>query len=820
MRNLSSAFLPVLALLPTLVVAEGPTLKGRVSGPSDFPLVLGGRAARIVVDPKDAEVVRLAAGMLAADVERVSGARPEVGEKSGGATVFAGTLGASRAIDELAVRGKLKGLESVRGRWEATLWQVVERPFPGVDRALVVVGSDRRGTAYGLTKLSETIGVSPWTWWADVPPAKRRALVLSVPGGPTDAPAVKYRGIFINDEDWGLNRWARDTFEPENKSIGPKTYERFFELMLRLRLNFLWPAMHACTREFDTIPENPALAQRYGIVVGASHCEPMLYNNVKWDPAKLGKWDYSVNRDRIFSTWEHEAETRGDKEAVWTLGIRGIHDQGMQGPPETSARLGILNDVFRDQMALLDRHATKAYGPVAKCFIPYKEVLPLYDAGLKVPDDATLVWVDDNFGYIRRLGSPEERRRPGGAGVYWHLSYYGFPHSYTWIDTTAPALMWEELGKAWENDTRTLWVVNVGDLKPMEIGVDYLARLAWNPEAMGPDSQPRFLRAFAAAQFGDRASEPIARLLGEFYRLGTVRKPELMNRDWAVGLSMGDAKALRASYERLLADETRLAATIPAERKDAYFELVGYPVRILAASGLIFLADRDTQLGGPQTNEIARRQAFLERQVAIYNDETAGSKWKGIMPGLVTGTNLTAWNSQVRWPWGEKTASASKPAPDLVWRDAAGADRRTGTGPARWIDVPGLGPSGRAVALRPAGLSSAWKENDPNAPALVFEFRSKSGDGEALVDFLPTFRTYPGMQMRVAVSLDGGAATLVEVPGSSGKEDENGPNRRNGVQNNWVRARVPLPGLAAGRHVLTIRAVDPGVVIDRISLPD
>src|SRR5215471_402234 len=247
----------------------------------------------------------------------------------------------------------------------------------------------------------------------------------------------------------------------------------------------------------------------------------------------------------------------------------------------------IVGDVIQDQRALLERYVTKKWGPVGQCFVPYKEVLPLYDAGLAVPDDVTLVWVDDNFGYIRRLSSAQERKRPGGAGVYWHLSYYGNPHSYTWINTTAPALMYEELEKAWDNDARALWIINVGDIKPAEIGIDFFSKLAWTPQAAGPDVQSRFLRAFAAQQFGEEHAGRIADLLNNFYRLGTVRKPELMNRSWAVDLLKDVAAELRRDYRSLLDQDERLAASIPADCRDAYFEMIGFPAQVLGNSGLI-----------------------------------------------------------------------------------------------------------------------------------------------------------------------------------------------------------------------------------------
>ena len=466
-------------LLPTLATASDSELQVVSAGdPQSVVLADSGGTTAIIVDSKDAPVVTLAANLFADDVARVTGKRPTVTDKlSAKQVVVAGTLGHSGLIDQLVSSGRLGNANEIRGRWETTLTQMVDRPWPGVERALIIVGSDRRGTAYGLMQLSEKIGVSPWYWWADVPTRHRDSLAIKLPAPQSNAPGVKYRGIFINDEDWGINPWARNTFDPEFKNIGPKTYEKVFELMLRLRLNYFWPAMHGCSAEFDSVPENALLADRYAIVAGSSHCEPMLRNNIRWDQKARGPWNYGTNRDAIHAYWEESVKTRGQEEAVWTLGIRGIHDAQMNGPKDMPGRLDLVTKVIGEQRALLNQDVTKQWGPVAQCFVPYKEVQAIYDAGLQVPPDVTILWADDNFGYLRRLSSPPERQRPGGAGFYYHLSYYGHPHSYTWINTTAPALMWEEMHKAWENEARTIWMLNVGDIKPGEIGIDYFSRL-------------------------------------------------------------------------------------------------------------------------------------------------------------------------------------------------------------------------------------------------------------------------------------------------------------------------------------------------------
>jgi hypothetical protein len=817
-------------LSPSLTHAAGniSVLSRVASHENEIDLSADDARAVVIVDDADFPVVQVAANLFAEDVQRVTGKRLLVTNSVGKSPqlIIAGTLGKSAAIQNLISAGKLKDIEKVQNQWEGTLAEVVVKPFPGVEKALVIVGSDRRGTAYGLMRLSEAIGVSPWYWWADVPVRRQNVLSLSVSAPQWDAPAVKYRGFFINDEDWGMNPWASKTFDPDFKNIGPKTYEKVFELMLRLRLNYLWPAMHGVSAEFGSVPENYLLADKFGIVAGSSHCEPMLCNNVHWRESEKGRWNYSLNRDAIHSYWEDNVKARGTEEAVWTIGIRGIHDAGMESPPgDVPGRINLMTQVFHDQRELLDKYVAKTWGPVSQCFVPYKEVLPIYDAGLKVPDDVTLVWVDDNFGYIRRLSSPAERSRSGGAGVYWHLSYYGGPHSYTWINTTAPALMWEELHKAWENQARNLWVINVGDLKPMEIGIDYFSRLAWNPEALPLGAQREFLRDFAAENFGQKFAKSTVDLLMDFYRLGTVRKPELMDRSWALSLTPERAKQLEKDYQQLLDRERALSRGIPAEARDAYTELLGFPIRVLAESGQIFLADRKMQLGESDSEgekRISTLRSDLEAQVGNYNTNVAKGKWNRMMPGLVTGRNLRAWSSQVRWPWGESTNTGPisvSPIAEQNWRSAAEYDRESTSGQSRWSVVEGLGPSGNAVALVPISLNSSWSESNSAAPSLEYNFKSKAGDAEAWIDFLPTFRIYPGMKLRVAVAVDAGAPAVVEVPGSSGAENENGQVRSMAVQNNYVRARVPLPALTAGKHTLKIRAMDPGAVIDQIHLP-
>ena len=602
--------------------------------------------------------------------------------------------------------------------------------------------------------------------------------------------------------------------------------------MLRLRLNYLWPAMHGCSREFASLPENAALADQYAIVMGASHCEPMLQNNVWYPKERLGPWDYSTNRQNILGYWEESAKARGQYEAVWTEGIRGIHDSGMTGPRNMAGRMAVLRQTIDDQRALIEKYVTKQWGPVAQCFIPYKEVLPIFDAGLEVPFDVTLVWADDNYGYLRRLSNLQERQRPGGAGIYYHISYYGAPQSYLWINTTPPALMWEEMRKAWDNDARTLWIINIGDIKPGEVGIEFFSRLAWNVDAFGPDAQPRFLRDFAGRVFGPELADEIAAFYAEFYRVGQFRKMETMSPAWMASLPASEVAALAKEWTALLEREKALAAKIPAANRDAWSELAGYPARMLAAAGFVFMENRlahdEPAQEQAHTNAMKRWRDYILSETKAYNEQIAGGKWRHFMPspdenGYMDAFKWTRW-AVMSWPWAP--LPPENPLPPIVppkgqTVPAAAYTRKTDLPSARWVEVAGLGRSCRAVTLYPAIPQNAWDPatNIAQAPWLEYDFTlNAAGDGEVVLSLLPTFRLYPGVKLRLAVALDGGTPQIIEVPGSE-SEDENGPVRRHAVRDNRVSVRMPLPALKAGKHTLKVQAVDPGAVLDEITLP-
>ncbi|WP_037679767.1 glycosyl hydrolase 115 family protein [Streptomyces griseus] len=636
-------------LLPAVLPAAA--ARAAADGRPDFPLVEGGAAVEVYVDAADDPAVVRAAGDLQADVERVTGVRPVLRHTlpaRAARLVLVGTLGSSPVIDRLVARGRLD-VSRVKGRWEASVTQVVDRPAPGVDRALVIAGSDRRGTVYGVYDTSERIGVSPWYWWADVP--VERLETLSVPSATFKRyePSVRYRGIFINDEQ-NLTTWSHRTQEPD-KNIGPETYKRVFELLLRLKANYLWPAMHPYSDFFNKYRENPELADRYGIVVGSSHPEALLRNGVhEWAPwaeehrgadGGLPVYDYTVNPGVISDYWRARARENAAYESSWTIGMRGLHDSALETKNATTIpeKVAVMNDIIADQRRILaEEVGTKAEPQI---FIPYKEVLELYNAGVRVPEDITLIWPDDNHGNMRQLPNDAERARPGGNGIYYHLSYWGRPKSYLWLDTTQPAKVWQELRRVYEHGVDRMWIFNVGDVKSIETGLSFSMDMAWDVGRWGADGVEGALAEWSGRQFGQRHGREIAAIRTEYYRLAAEKRPEFIDRGVFSPVHHGDEGGRRtAAYDRLLRRARAVGAKLPEAYRDAYYELVEYPVHGAYLMNLkYYWADRNAlavrQGRGAATNRFADlAEAAHAEEAAItkrYNTEVAGGKWDGIV---------------------------------------------------------------------------------------------------------------------------------------------------------------------------------------------
>jgi hypothetical protein len=642
------------AMLPVAALAQkvaGPVSATDQAAADDFVVASGGSAVPIVAEANEERAVLRAAGDLAEDVERVSGVKPELLVAAGASkrVILVGTLGKGGRVDKLAAEGKIS-TQGVSNEWESYVLQTVSNPWTGTDEALVIAGSDRRGTIYGIYQLSEWIGVSPWYWWADVTPQRRDRVAIRAGVFKQGPPAVKYRGIFLNDEDWGLRPWASQTLEPEAGNIGPKTYAKVFELLLRLRANYLWPAMHPGTRAFNYFPTNREIADQYGIVMGSSHCEQMLRDNVdEWKTDKLGEYNYVVNKSGVLKYWEDRVRENARYENVYTLGMRGIHDSGMPGggsPQEQAQRLHL---IIEDQRELLRKWANTNVSAVPQIFCPYKEVLTLYRLAPDIPTDITLVWPDDNYGYVRQYCNTNERQRVGGAGVYYHVSYWGTPYDYLWLCTTPPALMREELTKAWDYGAKTLWVVNVGDLKPAEIAIEFFMRLAWNPHRLDGGKEYGEIQAMCARDFGADKAKEMADILMEYYRLNFARKPEHMGIDVGNALlskpvfstmaNADEANHRLEEFQALLERATRQREQMPATLKDAYYQLVMYPVEASTfanAKGLAltryYAYTKQGRAGAEKYVEHARGvQGEIQKATDYYTNQVAGGKWRGMM---------------------------------------------------------------------------------------------------------------------------------------------------------------------------------------------
>lgn len=634
-----------IALLPPYISAQNTaTSKDSIIvstqfNKKDFPLVDKNKAATIYYDSKDALVVAKVATALQNDVKLVTGVIPSVKvdqKKLKGYVVIMGTLGQSALIDELQKNNKID-VSKVEGKWETFGIAVVNNPFPKVKQALVIYGSDRRGTAYGVFEVSKMIGVSPFWWWADVVPNHKNNLYIAPDKTITGPPDVKYRGIFINDEDWGMYPWAAKTYDPKLGDIGPKTYAKIFELLLRLRANCIWPAMHPVSGAFNKYPANKLVADSFAIVTGSSHPEPLLFNNAsEWDVKTMGPWNYDTNKKGILKILNERVKGNAPFESVYTIALRGIHDAGMVSNLPVSGKVKLLDSALQDERNILATNINKPLKDIPQIFIPYKEVMDLYEEGLKVPDDVTLVWPDDNFGYVKRLSNAEERKRSGRSGVYYHVSYQGEPHDNLWFSTTPPALMYEELQKVYETGGDRFWMLNVGDIKGCEYSMKLFLDMAWNFHQVSFDNINKDEPEWLASIFGEKYHDDFAKICDGFYHLAFTHKPEYMggglewnnnknNNEKIVDtkysfINYNEAQSRIENYDALAEASTKIYNSIDPKLKPAYFELLHYPVKGAALMNKQMLLAKENRMDAVRKYSVTN---LLQQEVKGLHDSLA-----------------------------------------------------------------------------------------------------------------------------------------------------------------------------------------------------
>lgn len=596
-----------------------------------FPLTAGNASAPLFVSEDDYAGVIRAAKDLQHDITSVTNVAPafSMAKPTGRQVVIIGTIGHSQLIDGLIAAKKLN-VQSIRGKWENYVLQVIDKPLPGVGQALVIAGSDKRGTIFGIYDLSSHIGVSPWYWWADVPVPKQKALYI-LPGRYTSGtPAVKYRGIFINDEAPAFSGWAKAKFGGVNHEL----YAHMFELILRLKGNYLWPAMWGNAFNDDD-PLNRKTADDYGIVMGTSHHEPMDRAQQEWKRYGTGAWDYEKNGEVLRSFWRKGIENMGSAETIVTVGMRGDGDMPMQ----EGTNIALLENIVADQRKIIASVTGKPAEKTPQMWALYKEVQDYYDKGMRAPDDVTLLLCDDNWGNIRKLPEMDTKPRAGGYGIYYHFDYVGGPRNYKWINTNPISKVWEQMHLAYQHHVDKVWIVNVGDLKPMEFPISFFLDYAWNPNKIGPNDLQAYTKQWASRQFGDKYAGNIADILTAYTKYNGRRKPELLNENTYSLNNYNEFETVVNDYQRLNNRANSLYKLMAPQYKDAYYELVMHPV---AASANLYQLYYATALnhqyarqGRAATNAMAARvKALFDNDAAIsayYNTQLAGGKWAHMM---------------------------------------------------------------------------------------------------------------------------------------------------------------------------------------------
>ena len=745
---------------------------------------------KLACDNAEEKVVQTALKLFMRDYQSVFSASAAVDARQG--NIIVGTVGKSPLLKAVSA-----DVSALTGKKQAFLLQVLP------DGKLLVAGSDSHGTAYGIIELSRLIGVSPWEWWADVTPEKKISFVLPAEYQTLQSPSVEYRGIFINDEDWGLMPWSSQTYEPSDIKghIGPKTNARIFELLLRLRTNTYWPAMHECTLPFFLTEGNRKVAEEYGIFIGSSHCEPMVCSAAgEWRRRGQGDYDYVNNSASVYKFWEDRVKEVAQQGNIYTLGMRGVHDGQMQGAKTVAEQKAVLERVLKDQRGLLQKYVNKDVTAIPQAFIPYKEVLDIYNAGLQVPDDVTLIWCDDNYGYIRHFPTAEERARKGGNGIYYHVSYWGRPHDYLWLGTFSPYLLHQQMKLAYDRGIQKMWVLNVGDIKPAEYQIELFLDMAWNIEEVNEIGVTAHLKSWLEREFGSNCAEELLPAMEAHYQLSYIRKPEFMGntreeeRDPKYKVIKDLPWSEQAISERLrsytvLSDVVeRMGSNIPTDRQDAYFQLVKYPVQAAAQMNRKILTAqlaRHSKADWKQSDAAFDSIASLTQQ---YNSLQNG-KWNRMMDFQprklpvfkrvehTAATEPMVTDRKMLCKWNAMECTYGKPVP-----------------------YEGLGYERKAAGIR-------------KGSSLTFAFDDYGKDSvEVEIRLLPS-HPLDEKQLRFAISVDEAVPQTVSYE-TKGRSEE---WKENVLRNQAIR-KVTLPINKQASHKLVITALDEGVVLDQVIL--
>ncbi len=756
--------------------------------------------------------VHLALDNLLADFQKVSGVKPAAAYTPGPSVkIIVGSADRSPLVRQLIKENLLDG-QLLEGKREAYAITTLHAPLEGIEGdVLLIAGSDKRGTIYGIYELSEQIGVSPWYWWADVPVEAQEAVYVKK-GLYTDGePKVKYRGIFLNDEWPCLGNWANKTFGGFNSRF----YEKVFELVLRLKGNFMWPAMWG-SAFYDDDPENGALADEMGIVMGTSHHEPMALAQQDWKRRGKGAWDYAANGEELRRFWTQGIERCKDWETVVTVGMRGDGDEAMS----EDTNIALLQKIVRDQRNIIRKVTGKKPQEMPQVWALYKEVQDYYDQGMRVPDDVTLLLCDDNWGNVRRLPALDAKPRKGGYGMYYHFDYVGAPRNSKWINITQIQRVWEQMSLTYAHGVRELWVVNVGDLKPMEYPIDFFMDMAWNPARFNEKNLMQHTEDFCAQQFGGKYAREAARLIQTYTKYNRRITPELLDEKTYSLENYGEWKRVKDDYAALCLDALKLYYLMPETRRDAFDQLVLFPIQACANLYEMYYAvamnrelasrqDTEANRWADKALECFRRDSVL---TCHYHHVMSQGKWEHLMSQTHIG--YQSWNEPERnvMPEVVRVAAPETPVP-YVFRETDGYvsmeaehyTRSSGGGSASWITIPGMGRTLSAVTTSPCTVTPG-----PDM-YLEYDFKASSkGEVAVYLRFSPTLNYNDYKGLRYAVSIDGGEEQVVNI---------NGDYR--GELGQWQAGHVITTRTVhvlkeQGTHTLRIRPLDPALVLQKI----
>jgi hypothetical protein len=812
-----------------------------IAQPGDFKIADQNSTCSIYTDTSDDWLIQKTASLFQDDLEKVTGKKPaiiHVIPASARNLIIIGSITQSKVLQQL-IRSKKISVYSISNQWEAYQIEIVNHPLKGIDKALIIAGSDRRGTAYGVFELSKQIGVSPWYWWADVPVKKKDAIYIRKNIFVHAYPLVKYRAIFLNDEAPALSGWVHEKFGNFNHLF----YEKVFELLLRLKANYLWPAMWGNAFNNDD-SLNPVLANKYGIVMGTSHQEPMDQATEHWRHQHKGAWNYQTNDSTLRAFWRKGIENMDHRETIVTLGMRGDGDK----PMTEGSNIALLEKIVADQRKIIADVTGRPASETPQDWALYKEVQDYYDKGMRVPGDVTLLFSDDNWGNLRRVPSLNAKPRSGGYGIYYHFDYVGGPRNYKWINTNNIAKVWEQLNIAYQYGIRKIWIVNVGDLKPMEFPISFFMDYAWNPQKITVDNLPDYYANWAARQFGNKYAKEIGQLIQKYSQYNARRKPELLSPETYSLTDYNEFQRVVNNYNKLVVKAQKINNFLAEKYRDAFFELVLHPIEASANLNALYLAVAKNRFfakeNNPEANLFADSVKYFFRRDSLisykYNHEIANGKWDHMMDPTHIG--YTYWqqpryNKMPEVTYISKDSSASRgvkvdvknvtakglipknPKGNIFYEkngyvslEAPDYTKEVSTKDIKWKVIPGIGRNGSGITTFPVTANKKTFSN--NNPHLEYSFYTyDSGSFQLNTYFSPTLNfLHDSAGLEYAISVDNEKPQIISI----NKDDANPRIWGRWVANDIIIKTTNHSVEKKGKHVIKYWMISPGVVLEKI----